>query len=93
MQSNGTLREFVFGDAGFAKLRELSLSIDAPTALAARANAHDLAIVFSARNLHTWTNYTGLDPESRFVSNNGPGIDQSVLPQLTSFVVTVRLGF
>jgi TonB-linked SusC/RagA family outer membrane protein len=93
MQSNGTLRDFVFSDAGFAKLRELSFSIDAPQSLAARASAHDLAIVFSARNVHTWTSYTGLDPESRFVSNNGPGIDQSVLPQLTSFVVTVRLGY
>ena len=93
MQSNGTLRDFVFSDAGYVKLRELSLSLDAPSAIAARAGAHDMALVFSARNLHTWTSYTGLDPESRFVSNNGPGIDQSVLPQLTSFVVTVRLGY
>ena len=62
-------------------------------ALAARAGARDLAFVLSARNLHTWTSYTGLDPESRFVSNNGPGIDQAELPQLAQFVVTVRLGY
>ncbi|MEO5816881.1 MAG: SusC/RagA family TonB-linked outer membrane protein [Gemmatimonadaceae bacterium] len=93
MQSNGTLREFVFSDAGYVKLRELSLSLDVPSSLAARAGAHDVAVVLSGRNLHTWSSYTGLDPESRFVSNNGPGIDQSVLPQLTSFVFTVRLGY
>jgi TonB-linked SusC/RagA family outer membrane protein len=93
MQSNGTLRDFVFSDAGFTKLREVSLSYDAPSSLAARAGARDLALVLSARNLHTWTSYTGLDPESRFVSNNGPGLDQAELPQLTQFVVTVRLGY
>jgi hypothetical protein len=93
MQSNGTLRDFVFSDAGFAKLREVSLSVDAPQSIAAKAGAHDVAIVFSGRNLHTWTSYTGLDPESRFVSNNGPGIDQAELPQLTQFVVTVRFGY
>jgi TonB-linked SusC/RagA family outer membrane protein len=93
MQSNGTLRDFVFSDAGFAKLREVSLSVDAPQYIAAKAGAHDVAIVFSGRNLHTWTSYTGLDPESRFVSNNGPGIDQAELPQLTQFVVTVRFGY
>ncbi len=93
MQSNGTLRNFVFSDAGFAKLREVSLSVDAPSALAARAGANSLALVFSGRNLHQWTSYTGLDPESRFVSNNGPGVDQAELPQLTQFVVTVRLGY
>ena len=93
MQSNGTLRDFVFSDAGFAKLREVSLSYDAPSPLATRVGAHDLAVVLSARNLHTWTGYSGLDPESRFISNNGPGIDQAELPQLTSFVVTLRLGY
>jgi hypothetical protein len=93
MQSNGTLRDFVINDAKFAKLREVSLAFDTPSQLAARFGARDLSIVLSGRNLHMWSPYTGLDPESRFVSNNGPGIDQAELPQLASFVFTVRLNY
>jgi TonB-linked SusC/RagA family outer membrane protein len=93
MQSPGTLRNFVINDAKFAKLRELSLAYDAPSSLAARIGARNLTLVASGRNVHMWSPYTGLDPESRFVSNNGPGIDQAELPQLASFVVTVHLAY
>jgi TonB-linked SusC/RagA family outer membrane protein len=60
-------------DAGFVKLRELTLSYDLPNALVQRlfnGKAQNARIEFSGRNLKTWTDYTGLDPE---VSNNGNG--------------------
>jgi TonB-linked SusC/RagA family outer membrane protein len=93
MQTGGTLRDFVFTDARYTKLRELSLAFDAPARLAARVGARNLSLVASGRNLRMWSPYTGLDPESRFVSNNGPGIDQAELPQLASFVFTVHLAY
>ena len=93
MQTGGTLRDFVFTDARYTKLRELSLAYDAPARLAARVGARNLSLVASGRNLRMWSPYTGLDPESRFVSNNGPGIDQAELPQLASFVFTVHLAY
>jgi hypothetical protein len=93
MQSNGTLRDFVINDAKFAKLREVSIAYDAPQQFAGRIGARDLSLILSGRNLHMWTPYTGLDPESRFVSNNGPGTDQAELPQLASIVFTLRLAY
>ena len=93
MQSNGTLRDFVINDSEYLKLREISLSYDAPESLASRARAKQLGLTLSARNLHTWTPYTGLDPESEFVSGTPINVDQAHLPQLTALVLTVRLSY
>ena len=35
-----------------------------PAGFAARIGAKDAAFIFSARNLHKWTKYSGIDPES-----------------------------
>lgn len=93
MQTNGTLRDFVINDASFAKLRELSLSFDAPPNYSRLVGAKSASLSIAGRNLHTWTKYTGTDPESYFLSNNGYGTDQAELPQLTSFVFTVHLTY
>jgi hypothetical protein len=97
MQTNGTLVDFVINDAKYAKLRELSLSWDAPDTYLRRFGARGLSLSAALRNVHTWTKYTGPDPEDFFVSG-GPGngstfTDQSMLPQLMSFVFTAHLSF
>jgi TonB-linked SusC/RagA family outer membrane protein len=93
MQTSGTLREFVINDSKFMKLREVSLSYEAPERFAARVRAKQAGFTFAARNLHTWTPYTGLDPESEFVSGGNVNIDQAHVPQLTSLVLTLRLSY
>jgi TonB-linked SusC/RagA family outer membrane protein len=97
MQSNASLVDFIITDAKFAKLREVSLSYDAPLSVARRVGARALSLTVAARNLHTWTDYTGIDPEDYFVSGGAGGgtqfTDQSELPQLTSFVFTAHLSF
>ncbi|MGE5749523.1 MAG: hypothetical protein ACM31F_06155, partial [Gemmatimonas sp.] len=51
-------------DASFVKWREFSIRAGIPDALTARASAlKGASITLSGRNLKTWTNYTGLDPE------------------------------
>jgi hypothetical protein len=57
--------------ASFAKLREVTLSYSLNPNLSNtlfRGAAHDVRLEVSGRNLKTWTNYRGLDPE---VSNFG----------------------
>ena len=93
MQTNGTLRDFVINDAKYLKLREISLSYDVPQELAARAAAKSAGLTLSARNVHSWTPYTGLDPESEFVSGTPVNVDQAHMPQLTSLVLTIRLAY
>jgi TonB-dependent SusC/RagA subfamily outer membrane receptor len=52
-----------FEDAGFLKLREVSLTYTAPTEWASRIGASTLSLTVTGRNLATWTNYRGADPE------------------------------
>ena len=93
MQTNGTLRDFTINDAHYVKLREVSFSYEAPTQFASRVGASQAGFTVSARNLHTWTPYTGLDPESQFVAGTPLNVDQAHLPQLTAVVLTVRLSY
>src|SRR5207248_4296374 len=59
-------------DASFTKLREVSLSIGVPqrymTRFGSRLGFNAATLTLAGRNLKTWTNYTGLDPE---INENG----------------------
>jgi len=52
-----------FEDAGFVKLREVSLTYSAPTQWASHLGASSLSFTLTGRNLATWTKYRGVDPE------------------------------
>jgi outer membrane receptor protein involved in Fe transport len=95
--SGGPLRDFTINDAKYVKFRELSLSYDASSWLAARAGAKTLSMTASARNIHTWSPYTGIDPESQFITNATGGnpalVDQAHLPQLLNYSLTFHLSY
>jgi hypothetical protein len=77
-------------DASFWKLREVSLTVMAPRNFASRINASALSLTVAGRNLHTWTNYQGFDPE--LISAGGTNFstdDFLTLPPLRYY--TVRL--
>jgi hypothetical protein len=93
MQTNGTIVDWILTDGSFAKLREISLSYDAPEKYTRFISARGATLNFAARNLHTWSKYTGLDPENVFLSGNQGFIDQAELPQLAQFVFTVHLNY
>lgn len=80
-------------DADFAKLREISVTYLIPDEWAGRIGASRASITMAGRNLHTWTNYTGLDPEGRFMSRAFGGVEQNNLPQLASFVTSINVSF
>jgi len=45
------------------KLRELSVTYNLPETVARQFHATRASITLTGRNLHTWTDYTGVDPE------------------------------
>ena len=52
-------------DVNTFKLREASVSYRFPTSFVQRyVRARSATLRVSMRNLHTWTNYNGFDPES-----------------------------
>lgn len=50
-------------DATFTKLRELSFTVTFPQRVATAFRARNIDLTLAGRNLHTWTNYRGFDPE------------------------------
>jgi TonB-linked SusC/RagA family outer membrane protein len=68
--------------AGFVKLRELTLSYVIPKTLTQSvwSQASDVRLELSGRNLKTWTDYTGYDPEVSNFSNQNIGRFQDVTP-------------
>ncbi|MHB1328764.1 MAG: hypothetical protein ACYC2K_11240, partial [Gemmatimonadales bacterium] len=93
IQTGGTASSFVGSDASFIKLRELSLSYSMPRTVARWFRATDGTLSLTARNLHTWTGYSGLDPEAYFVTQQFVRLEQDQTPQLASLNLSINLTF
>ena len=57
-------------DATFTKLREVAVTLTAPRSLAQRMRAEGVRLTIAGRNLATWTDYTGFDPEVNSTPQN-----------------------
>ncbi len=53
-------------DASFVKWRELAFTFAIPADLTRNVGAEGVSITLAGRNLATWTDYTGLDPELNY---------------------------
>ncbi|MGH7664159.1 MAG: TonB-dependent receptor domain-containing protein [Gemmatimonadaceae bacterium] len=80
-------------DASFARLREVSASYSFPEHWASRAGASEATLTVTGRNLHTWTDYPGLDPESRSNIDSIVSFDQAVTPTLAQIITSLSLTF
>jgi hypothetical protein len=88
----GPFSQFI-EDAGYVKLRDVSLTytVDRPW-LKHRVGVSRMDLTLSGRNLHTWTKYSGIDPESNLTGQTvGRGIDYFNNPQTRSWVIAVSL--
>jgi hypothetical protein len=84
-------------NASFVKLRELTLSYELPASFASSLlrGARGLRVELSGRNLKTWSNYPGVDPE---VSNFGSQqisrfIDLAPFPPSRTFYFTFAASY
>ena len=83
-----------FEDAGFVKLREVSLTYFAPATWASRLGANSLSFTLTGRNLATWTKYTGVDPELNDAGQlNFNTADFLTQPPVRYFLARVNVTF
>jgi TonB-dependent SusC/RagA subfamily outer membrane receptor len=96
-QRGGTYVNSLIQDASFTRLRELSATYTLPGSWASRFGAGRASISVAGRNLYTWTDYTGMEPEASFLGGSRGGgsaqWEQNVTPQLAQFVTTINLSF
>jgi TonB-linked SusC/RagA family outer membrane protein len=82
-------------NGGFVKLREISVaySLDGPW-VDRMFGVRSIDLRVAGRNLHTWTKYTGIDPETNLAGAEVglQGIDYFNNPQTRSFVFSITLN-
>ncbi len=81
-------------DGSYLRLNTITFGYTLPTQLVQKAKISNVRLYCTLNNIHTFTSYTGYDPE---VSASGsaltPGIDDSSYPRSKSWVVGVNLTF
>lgn len=81
-------------DATFMKWRELAVTVGLPQEMARRFGAQGLSVTLAGRNLATWTDYTGLDPEVNYAGQaNFTTGDFATLPPNRYFTLRVDTNF
>ncbi|MBL0743361.1 SusC/RagA family TonB-linked outer membrane protein [Chryseolinea lacunae] len=93
-QANGT-KDYFYEDASFVRLRNVSVGVDINKVLKINA-LRKLQLVLSGRNLMTFTDYTGMDPEASSGTTNSAfdrGTDHNTMPNYRSYQVGLNIGF
>jgi TonB-linked SusC/RagA family outer membrane protein len=82
-------------DGSYLRVKDVSLSYNFKGGFLNRIGVSKLQPYFTASNLLTWTNYSGLDPEVNQWGSSGAvqGIDWGTYPHSRSFVFGVNVEF
>jgi hypothetical protein len=82
-------------DGTYLKLREVTVSYDAPKSWADLAHAREMRLSFSGRNLAMWSKYWSYDPEFNNFGNQNFNrfIDLAPFPSAKQFFFSVDLGY
>ena len=81
-------------DGSWVKLREVSLTYDFESDLVDRLGLDNLSLAVSGRNLFTWTDVEGFDPENNLTgASKGRGLEYFSNPGTRSILTTLRFGF
>jgi hypothetical protein len=91
---NGALSQFM-ESASFVKLREIAIAVTLDQPWVSRAiGFSSMEVRVAGRNLHTWTDYTGVDPETSVLGSATPvqGIEYFSNPQTRSYIFSITLN-
>jgi TonB-linked SusC/RagA family outer membrane protein len=91
------LPDSYINEASFTRFREISASYTLPSQFSKIGRFSRATLTVAGRNLHTWTDYPGLDPEASFLGGIRGGnfsvFEQTTLPPLTQWVFGVNLDW
>lgn len=79
-------------NASFTRLKDVTLSYTMPQQLVEKIGVQGLTVYASGRNLYTWTNWLGWDPEARDITR-GSTNDAINYPMVRTYVLGVNLSF
>jgi TonB-linked SusC/RagA family outer membrane protein len=85
-----------FQEGDFVKLREASIRWSLPSRVATLMKARNADMIFSGRNLGTWSKYRGVDPENSFQATStsaDTGSDFQTIGLASYWTLRFNLGF
>jgi TonB-linked SusC/RagA family outer membrane protein len=82
-------------DGSFLRIKNVTLGYNFNKEWIKRFKFENLRVYFTAQNLYTFTNYTGLDPEVNYVGDNNTiiGTDFFTYPQSRSYNLGINIKF
>lgn len=78
-------------DGSFLRVKDVTLSYALPASLLTKFRISAVSLYVTAQNLHTFTQYTGFDPEVTSGSNVSPGTDAGIYPIARSITGGIRI--
>ncbi len=93
--SRAAIFEEYVEDGSFVKLREVSLTYNVTQPFVTRYLPGGLELTVAGRNLYTWTDYTGYDPELNLFGQNtvGRGFDFATYPIPRTVAFSARFSY
>ena len=90
----GDVGEIFIEDGSWVKLREITLSYDFDSSILDKLKMSNLSLSLSGRNLFTWTDIEGFDPENNLTgASRGRGLEYFSNPGTRSVLATLKFGF
>ncbi|WP_324757120.1 SusC/RagA family TonB-linked outer membrane protein [Sphingobacterium thalpophilum] len=86
--------DYYLEDASFLRINNVTLGYSMPQELSKRAFIQKMRVFLTLNNIHTFTKFSGYDPEVASTSSIlTRGVDNSAYPRTKSFVLGVNLTF
>ena len=86
--------DYYLEDASFLRINNITLGYTLPREVSKKAFIQRLRFYVTLNNVHTFTNYSGFDPEvSATEKILTRGVDNSAYPRIKSFVTGINLTF
>lgn len=86
--------DYYLEDASFLRINNITLGYTLPKAISSKAFIQRLRFYVTLNNIHTFTKYSGYDPEvSATDAILTRGVDNSAYPRIKSFVTGINLTF
>jgi len=80
-------------DGSYLRLKTVSLSYRLPEQINKKLKLKSIETYLSAQNLHTWTNYSGMDPEVSVQNSTlTPGYDYSAYPREKAITFGIKVS-
>ncbi|MCH5684111.1 hypothetical protein LWM68_07415 [Niabella sp. W65] len=73
------------------RVKDVTLGYALPASLLDKIRISAVSFYVTAQNLHTFTRYTGFDPEVTSGNNVSPGTDSGIYPLAKSVVAGLRI--